>query len=159
MLNRATADLVGTWEGKPIQVLHLTGDRDYPEFETLSSPGAVEWRRLPFEQDMALFFGAADLVVARAGGAVAEITATGTPSILVPGGFGSSGHQPANAAYLEEAGAAVVLAEDEVGRLGAVVSGLLVDDIRLREMAAAAEAIARPEAASVIARAMIEVAG
>ena len=36
---------------------------------------------------MELFYAASDLVVARAGGAVAELTATATPSVLVPGEF------------------------------------------------------------------------
>ena len=47
---------------------------------------------------MELFYAASDLVLARAGGGVAELTVTATPSILIPGVFGSSGHQAANAA-------------------------------------------------------------
>ena len=58
---------------------------------------------------MELFYAASDLVLARAGGGVAELTVTATPSILIPGVFGSSGHQAANAAFLKEAGAAEVL--------------------------------------------------
>ena len=51
---------------------------------------------------MELFYAASDLVLARAGGGVAELTVTATPSILIPGVFGSSGHQAANAAFLSK---------------------------------------------------------
>ncbi len=108
---------------------------------------------------MDLFFAACDLVVSRAGGAVAELTATGTPSILVPGGFGSAGHQAANAAALEEAGAAAVLAETDLGRLGEVVAGLLADPAAVSQMRVAAAGIARPDAATVVASAMIDAHG
>ncbi len=63
---------------------------------------------------MDLFYAVADLVVARSGGAVAELTATATPSVLVPGKFGSGGHQMGNAMALSRAGAAVVLGEEEI---------------------------------------------
>lgn len=155
VLNEATAALIGGWEGKPVQVIHLTGERDYPDYAGRASGAVAEWRRIAFEPDMALFFGVCDLVVARAGGAVAEIMATGTPSILVPGGFGSSGHQPANAAYLAQAGAAVVLSETSIGDLSQLVSDLISDPERLASMGRAAASIARPDAADVIAEAMI----
>jgi UDP-N-acetylglucosamine--N-acetylmuramyl-(pentapeptide) pyrophosphoryl-undecaprenol N-acetylglucosamine transferase len=107
---------------------------------------------------MELFYAACDLVVARAGGGVAELTATGTPSILIPGAFGSSGHQTANAAFIAGSGAALVLPEDRIGELTGLIERTLLDSDQLRAMRAAARAIAKPEAAMTIARAMLELA-
>lgn len=108
---------------------------------------------------MELFYAACDLVVARAGGAVAELTATATPTILVPGGFGSGDHQAANADALAAAGAAVVVAEPELGRLPSIVTSLLNDRGRLQAMASATSKLSRPDAADVIAHAMREAHG
>jgi UDP-N-acetylglucosamine--N-acetylmuramyl-(pentapeptide) pyrophosphoryl-undecaprenol N-acetylglucosamine transferase len=107
---------------------------------------------------MELFYAASDLVVSRAGGGIAELTATGTPSILVPGDFGSRGHQAANAAYLADAGAAVVLDEAELGRLPELVAATLLDPMVRAEMAESSRRIGRPQAATAIARAMQEAA-
>jgi UDP-N-acetylglucosamine--N-acetylmuramyl-(pentapeptide) pyrophosphoryl-undecaprenol N-acetylglucosamine transferase len=87
---------------------------------------------------------------------VAELTATGTPSILVPGDFGSSGHQTANAAFLGENGAAVVLPQERIAELPALVSDLLSSASRLEEMRRNALRIAKPGAATTIAAAMQE---
>jgi UDP-N-acetylglucosamine--N-acetylmuramyl-(pentapeptide) pyrophosphoryl-undecaprenol N-acetylglucosamine transferase len=78
--------------------------------------------------------------------------------VLVPGGFGSGRHQDLNAAALRDAGAAVVVAEDRIGELPAVVKSLIGDPQARRRMAEAATKIAKPDAAMVIARAMIEMA-
>lgn len=107
---------------------------------------------------MVSFFAAVDLVIARAGGSVAELTATATPSVLVPGKFGSVGHQEGNARFLEKAGAAVIVDQDDLGKLASVVSSLVSDDSRLADMAAATRDIAKPDAARTIARAMIDAA-
>ncbi len=98
-------------------------------------------------------------MIARAGGAVAELTATGTPAVLVPGRFGSGGHQEANAAALAAAGAAVVVGEDRLDALGSEVRRLLEDPAVRARMGEAARRVARPDAASAIARAMVELHG
>jgi UDP-N-acetylglucosamine--N-acetylmuramyl-(pentapeptide) pyrophosphoryl-undecaprenol N-acetylglucosamine transferase len=105
---------------------------------------------------MELFYAACDLVVARAGGGVAELTATTTPSILVPGEFGSSGHQAANAAFLNEAGAAKVLTQDRLHMLPGLVAEILLSPDRLEAMRIGARSIAKPHAAITIAGAMQE---
>jgi UDP-N-acetylglucosamine--N-acetylmuramyl-(pentapeptide) pyrophosphoryl-undecaprenol N-acetylglucosamine transferase len=87
---------------------------------------------------------------------VAELTATGTPSILVPGDFGSSGHQTANAAFLTRNGASESLSQDRISELPALVEKLLSSTARLDEMRRNALRIAKPGAATTIARAMLE---
>jgi UDP-N-acetylglucosamine--N-acetylmuramyl-(pentapeptide) pyrophosphoryl-undecaprenol N-acetylglucosamine transferase len=157
VINAAARELVSSWRGPAMQVVHLTGQGHGIETEGDSLP--VTWRRIEFEERMDLFYAVADLVVARAGGGVAELTATGTPAILIPGEFGSSGHQTANAAFLRDAGAAVVLAQDRIEELAGTVNRLLFDKPTLNRMREAAEGIARPRAASTIASAMLGLAG
>jgi UDP-N-acetylglucosamine--N-acetylmuramyl-(pentapeptide) pyrophosphoryl-undecaprenol N-acetylglucosamine transferase len=118
----------------------------------------VTWVRKPYEDRMDLFFAASDFVVARAGGAVAEIVATASPSVLIPGEFGSSGHQRENALFLEEAGAALVLGQEDIDQLPLRLGELLEDPNRLVAMRHACHLIARPDAAKTIAQAMIEAA-
>jgi UDP-N-acetylglucosamine--N-acetylmuramyl-(pentapeptide) pyrophosphoryl-undecaprenol N-acetylglucosamine transferase len=146
------------WEGPPLQVVHLTGTRNLEALASLSPAPAVAWVRQGFEERMEMFYAASDLVVARAGGAVAELTATATPAILVPGSFGSAGHQRRNAEELARRGAAVILPEERLSGLEAVVVETLFDRDALRAMAESSGALGRPEAAHAIAEAMRSVA-
>ena len=92
---------------------------------------------------------AADLVVSRSGGSVFELAAIGRPAILVPYPHATADHQAKNARWLAEAGAAVVLPDDECTgeHLRALVGALLADRRRLEAMAEAARAVGRPDAA------------
>ncbi|MEX1126499.1 MAG: UDP-N-acetylglucosamine--N-acetylmuramyl-(pentapeptide) pyrophosphoryl-undecaprenol N-acetylglucosamine transferase [Acidimicrobiia bacterium] len=157
-LNEAVAVMCAQWEGPPIQVVHIAGPSHVDALVSRPASPAVTWARLGFEDRMDLFYAASHLVVGRAGGGVAELTATGTPSILVPGEFGSHGHQTANAAHLGNAGAAVVLAEAELGRLPEVVATTLLDPLALGKMGESSRRIGRPHAALAIATAMLEAA-
>lgn len=158
IINDAVATMLETWSGDTIQVVHLTGRDHLEALRARSAPGSVSWSRHGFEERMELFLAACDLVVARAGGAVAELTATGTPSVLVPGRFGSGGHQEENARFLETSGAAVVVDESELYALSRTIRAILWDHHLLESMGASASAIAKPQAALSIADAMIEAA-
>ncbi len=82
-----------------------------------------------------------------------EIAAAGRPAVLVPYPHATGNHQDANARWMADAGAAVVIpdAELEPARLASLVTGLLGDRDRLAEMAAASARLARPDAAERIA--------
>ncbi|MDR3317049.1 MAG: UDP-N-acetylglucosamine--N-acetylmuramyl-(pentapeptide) pyrophosphoryl-undecaprenol N-acetylglucosamine transferase [Puniceicoccales bacterium] len=76
---------------------------------------------VPFSDRMHLLYGAADLVLCRAGaGTIAELVACGKPSILVPYPHSAGNHQMANGLAMERAGAACLLRQEEMDR------GLLV---------------------------------
>jgi UDP-N-acetylglucosamine--N-acetylmuramyl-(pentapeptide) pyrophosphoryl-undecaprenol N-acetylglucosamine transferase len=158
VINEAVSRLVSNWDGPPLQVVHLVGERNHEDLASREAAGSVSWRRVAFEGSMDSFYAVCDLVIARAGGAVAELTATSTPAILVPGSFGSSGHQAANARFLTESGAAITLQEPELDRLPELVSSLLFDEASVRKMRVASAEIARPRAARTIAAAMLELA-
>jgi UDP-N-acetylglucosamine--N-acetylmuramyl-(pentapeptide) pyrophosphoryl-undecaprenol N-acetylglucosamine transferase len=84
---------------------------------------------------------------------VFELAAVGRPAILVPYPHATADHQTGNARWLAEAGAALMIADDQLSadRLREVVGALLAEPERLAVMAAAARAAARPDAAERIA--------
>ena len=100
---------------------------------------------------------AADLVVSRSGGSVFEIAAIGRPAILVPYPYATNDHQAKNARWMADAGAAVVLPDDECDgeRLRSLVGALLSDRAGLAAMADAARVVGRPESADLIADAAL----
>jgi UDP-N-acetylglucosamine--N-acetylmuramyl-(pentapeptide) pyrophosphoryl-undecaprenol N-acetylglucosamine transferase len=137
-------------------VLHLCGDRD---FERLR--GRVrrdDYRLVPFTNEFGAAVGAADLVVARAGGSVWEVAAAGKPAILVPYPFATADHQAKNARFLERAGGAITVPETELGRVADLARSLIGDPERLKEMGDAMKRVAKPDAAEEIAEGLIQLA-
>ncbi len=149
-INEAVTSLAREWSGPPIQLLHLAGRVHEDDMRELSRQAAVPWVVLGFEEEMRYFYAACDIVIARAGGAVAEIAVTGTPAVLVPGSFGG-GHQAANAARFEEAGAAVVVEEDRLGALADSLEPLVEDPQLRRQMAGGLRELSHPHAATDLA--------
>ena len=136
-------------------LLHLAGERDLAELE--QRPRRADYRLLGFTDEFGAALAAADLVVARAGGSVWEVAAAGKPALLVPYPYATADHQAKNARYFQEGGGAVVVPEDEL-ELRRRVDGLLADTERLARMAAAMRALARPDAADVVAEELIALA-
>lgn len=147
-----TAALDGL-DGAGFRVLHICGTRDWPELRERPRGPGYELLEYLERGEFAQALAASDLVVARAGGSIFEIAAYGRPSILVPFPAASADHQATNAAWMEHAGAAVVLADSECSgtRLAAEVGRLAGDRARLEAMGRAARALARPEAAAEVA--------
>lgn len=157
VLNQAVEAIAESGLGGEMAIVHVTGTAHIEALESKKPHHSVTWTRRGFEERMDLFYAAADLVLARAGGAVAELTATATPSILVPGSFGSARHQAENASYLARSGAGVIMQESDLPGLPELVGSLLHDESRLSEMQRSAAAISRPDAAHSIAKAMMSV--
>jgi UDP-N-acetylglucosamine--N-acetylmuramyl-(pentapeptide) pyrophosphoryl-undecaprenol N-acetylglucosamine transferase len=141
----------------PFRVLHAAGARDFPSLE---APGPhYDLREYIREFGDALL--AADLVVARSGGSIFEVAAHGRPAILIPYPAAAADHQTANARWMADARAAVVIPDAELTaeRLRREVDALLADPGRLASMAAASAALARPDAARDIAAELLAAAG
>lgn len=151
ILNQAADEVAANWSGPPIDLVQIAGPNQ--EAQSIDTP-SVNRRIIQFEERIELFYAVTDLVVARAGGAVAEFTATATPSILVPGRFGSAGHQLANAEVLAREGAALLIYEPEVAGLSRALSEILADAEKRRAMAAACRGLAKPNAADEVAAAL-----
>jgi UDP-N-acetylglucosamine--N-acetylmuramyl-(pentapeptide) pyrophosphoryl-undecaprenol N-acetylglucosamine transferase len=152
---------VEAFAGAPFRVLHVCGQRDYEMLAERDLPVGYDLRSYLELEEFACALSAADLVVARSGGSVFEIAAYGLPAVLVPYPHAAADHQSANARWMSDAGAAVVIADDELSgaRLGSEVAALLADHVRLRTMAAAARGLARPDAAADVAGELLTAAG
>jgi UDP-N-acetylglucosamine--N-acetylmuramyl-(pentapeptide) pyrophosphoryl-undecaprenol N-acetylglucosamine transferase len=160
---------VAAFADAPYRVLHIAGRRDFPDLEApgphydlrdyFASPsGSSPASGLsPFGQALA----AADLAVARAGGSIFELAQYGLPAVLVPYPHATGNHQAANARWMEQGGAAAVIADAELTpeRLRAAVDAILLDPARLGAMAEASARLARPDAARDVASAVLQAAG
>ncbi len=151
---RSTWRRVEAFAGAPFHVLHVSGTRDHARAGGAPAAGGLRPARVPRRsRDFAEALAAADLVVARAGGSVFEIAAHGLPAILVPYPHAAGDHQSANARWMAEAGAAIVIADGELtgARLGGEVAALLADRARLARWRRPRAALARPDAAREVA--------
>ena len=135
--------------GAPYRVLHVAGKRDFAELAPPDERYILRDYLSPFGAALV----AADLAVARSGGSVFELAQYGLPAVLVPYPHASADHQSANARWMADAGAAVVLPDAELTaeRLRREVDAIALDPDRLRSMTAASAALAKPGAAADIA--------
>jgi UDP-N-acetylglucosamine--N-acetylmuramyl-(pentapeptide) pyrophosphoryl-undecaprenol N-acetylglucosamine transferase len=139
------------------QVLHITGELDWPRVEDIKTELPERLRaayhpRSYLHEEMGAALAAADLVVSRAGAAtMGEYPLYGLPAILVPYPHAWR-YQATNARYLADQGGAVVLSDESLARdLLPAVRGLLQDPVRLLGMAEAMSGTATPDAAEAIA--------
>lgn len=145
----------------PFSVLHVAGGHDLARVQDIVDAGPNRrYQVFGYLDDFPLALATADVAVSRAGGSVAELLARGVPAILVPYPLATADHQTKNARALVAEGAAVMVADSELtgARLTAEVERLL-DPARHASMSAAALRLAKPEAASLIADQIVEVAG
>ncbi|MCW5874554.1 MAG: UDP-N-acetylglucosamine--N-acetylmuramyl-(pentapeptide) pyrophosphoryl-undecaprenol N-acetylglucosamine transferase [Anaerolineales bacterium] len=140
-----------------MQVIHISGQANWQsvQIEQAALPPALSerYRAFPYlHEDMGAAFAAADLAVCRAGASTfGELPLFQLPAVLVPIPF-KQHIQHDNAALLAQRGAAVVLADADMGsQLAATVRGLLADAPRLQAMREAMAAIAVPDAAARLA--------
>ena len=148
------------------QVLYQHGPRSSPELEAAVAqlPDELLTRYHPvtyLDGDLAHVLAAADLVVARAGaGTVAELTAVGRASILIPVARTAGDEQRRNARKMADAGAAVTLADTgaTAALLREAVLELLADPLRRQRMRAAAKELGQPDAAQLLAHLILSTA-
>ncbi|MEZ4266092.1 MAG: undecaprenyldiphospho-muramoylpentapeptide beta-N-acetylglucosaminyltransferase [Myxococcota bacterium] len=138
-----------------LTVTHQTGvaDEAATRARYAATPLADAARVLPYIDDMPAAYAAADVAICRAGAlTVAELTAVGLPSVLVPFPFAAGNHQEANARVMSDAGAGLLVRQSEWDEN--TVRDWLFDVAttpgRLRERSERARSLARPEAASTL---------
>ena len=149
--------------GGALRLTHQTGPRDVELVRAAYQQAGLVAEVESFYDDMGEKICAADLIVCRAGAStLAGLTAAGKPAILVPLPTATDDHQRQNAEALAAAGAAEVLLQSAMTgqTLASRIVALAGDRDGRRRMAAAARALARPDAARVIVdRALELVAG
>jgi len=145
----------------PVRFVLQTGQAEFEALHAAFAESGLCGEVRPFIEDMPSAFAEGDLVICRSGaGAVAELAASGKPSILVPFPFATDDHQLRNAQAFENAGAAkLVLDRDLTGaKLFELVTALARDRESLERMGAAARRLAHPGAATRAAEILEEVA-
>lgn len=146
--------------GIALSVLHQTGKHSVEKVARMYEVEGVRAEVTAFVDDVPKAFAEASLIVARSGAStVAEILASGRPSVLVPFPFAADDHQSENARMVEQARAGVQVAEAELeARLLPTLAELLADSARRAAMVEAATHQARPRAAADIATDLLSLA-
>lgn len=142
------------------KVIHQTGKKNFEEVQEMYRQAGITAEVKPFLDDMAQYYAWADVVICRAGAlTVAELAAAGVASILIPFPYAVDDHQTANARFLSEKGAAILLPQTELTarHLAAVLQNMTRD--KALSMAQAARALAQPAAAQRVAQVCRELAG
>lgn len=135
-------------------VTHQAGTRHLDALRKNYADAEVEGELVTFIENMAARYADSDLVVCRAGAlTIAELTASGVASILVPFPYAVDDHQTSNAKFLSDKDAAVLLPQNELTPQG--LAELLMGFTRetLLEMAMNARALAKPDATRLVAEA------
>lgn len=157
-INEATLALLPSIQQYPNHhFVYVTGDVHYENIaKQVDSQGKpANLTVLPYAHNMADLLAASDAVISRAGASIlAELTALGIPSILIPSPYVTNNHQEKNARGLESAGAAIVITERELSKdkLQDALHQILVDRDRNEEMRQSALALGMPDAAERIYR-------
>jgi UDP-N-acetylglucosamine--N-acetylmuramyl-(pentapeptide) pyrophosphoryl-undecaprenol N-acetylglucosamine transferase len=146
-----------------LEIIHQAGrDRDVEVRNAYAREKFENVKVVPFFDDVASEIAQADLIIARAGaGSTAEITAIGRASILVPFPFAADDHQAKNAEALAKRGGCIAIrqeAADDV-RLALEIDRAFSSEASRIEMANAARACGRPNAARAVAEDLAALAG
>jgi UDP-N-acetylglucosamine--N-acetylmuramyl-(pentapeptide) pyrophosphoryl-undecaprenol N-acetylglucosamine transferase len=145
-------------------VLLISGNAQYDEMRAVTSETDPRFQLHAFvSSGMASMLGAADVVVTRAGATtILELAALARPTILIPNGYLTGGHQLKNAAAYAENGAVEVIDEHELDAnpqlLVDLLTSLFANPARLRQMSKAFHEFAKPHAASDMADIIYEAA-
>jgi len=140
-------------------VLHQSGTRHLEAVQAAYKKAGVSAEIRPFLNEMAFFYDQTDLVICRAGAlTVAELSAAGLASILIPFPFAVDDHQTSNAKFLSDRGAAILLPQQNMTpqHLADLLKEMTHE--RVLKMAQAARATAQPAAAQRVAEVCIETA-
>ncbi len=157
-LNEAVPKALALLEEKA-SVVHQAGEKHLEALRKNYRDAGVEGKLVAFIDDMARCYAEADLVICRAGAVtIAELSAGGMASILVPFPHAVDDHQSANARFLAERNAAILLQQSDMTaqKLAQMIRAL--DRPKLLEMAKKARAAGKPEAARIVAQRCMEIA-
>lgn len=156
VLPKALAEISS--EQRP-QVVHQAGEKHIASLQKNYQAAGVSADAVAFIEDMAAMYTWADLVVCRAGAlTVAEVSAAGVASVLVPFPHAVDDHQTTNAYYLSNVGAAILVPQTEftVPKVVALLKDLSRE--RCLDMATKARALGKPEATKAVAEICMELA-
>lgn len=137
-----------------VEILHQTGPKDYEMCRAayVEAGYSGDCARA-FIDDMASAYAWANLILCRSGAStVAELCIAELPSIMVPFPAAIRDHQTKNAKAMAEAGGAVLVPEPEIQSVENLIIKMLDDRGMLSRMSRACASLARPDAATRVAR-------
>lgn len=153
-INEAVLNMVPYMKEMPhVQFVYVTGEVHYEEIRSKIQDDVMNLDVKPFIYNMPDVLASTYLVVGRAGAStIAELTALGLPSILIPSPYVTNNHQEANARWLEEQGASKMLLESEctAENLWKEVKWLIENADEHHAMSEAARRLGRPQAADLL---------
>lgn len=145
--------------GSSLSITHQTGEKDRDEVAAAYGAAGITAEVIPFIDDMAAAYRAADLVICRSGATtIAEVTACGKPCLFIPYPHAVDDHQRRNAESLLKRGACEMLLERELSpeSLAGTIGELISDRERLAQIGANARSLGRLDAGRVIVDRMLE---
>jgi UDP-N-acetylglucosamine:LPS N-acetylglucosamine transferase len=161
-VNHAVNGLAVLWAHRVDRtIIHVTGRRDFEEMSRLRpAPAELDYRLVEFA-DMAALWAVCDVAVCRSGAmSVAELTALGIASVLVPLPGAPGDHQTRNAERVVRAGGARMIADAQCNAEAlARVLEEMMEPSTLAALGAAARSLGRLDAASAIAQIAFDVGG
>ena len=154
-INDAMRLVIENMVKEDVAFIFATGKVYYDEFiETIKDIELKPYQRvMPYLDNMADGLAASDIVIGSAGAiSLAEITALGKPSIIIPKAYTAENHQEYNAKSIESQGAGIAILEKDLTpqSLNEAVFKLLGDKELLIDMANNAKKIGKPEAIDLI---------
>ncbi len=162
-MNEIMVDFIARWEedGRPFDLIQGAG-RDFEKMR-----GSLQDRKISPEDcglrqyiyNMPEMMTAADLVLCRSGAStLSELTATGTPAVLVPSPNVTANHQYKNARVLSDRGGALLMEEKDCSgeTLYDAVTGLLNNKARREQMSREQASLSVPDAAEQIYQILME---
>jgi len=161
-INNAMKLVVENMVKEDVAFIFATGKRFYEEFMTsIEGINLKSYQMVvPYLEDMANALAASDLVIGSAGAiSLAEITAMGKPTIIIPKAYTAENHQEYNAKSIEKQGAGITILEKNLTpeTLNKEVFKLLGDRDALLEMTDRSKAIGKPEAIDLIYNEIIKI--
>lgn len=157
-LNEAVSGAAAALAVAGVSVLHAHGPKN--SVDVSSDEPNAPYVAVPYLTRMDLAYAAADLAICRSGAmTVAEVSATGLPAIYVPLPHGN-GEQELNARPVVDAGGGILVADAKLTSdyVGADVVNLITDVDRLKQMSAGAAGAGHRDAATAVARIVLDVA-
>ncbi len=142
------------------RVVHQSGEKNLETLRSAYAEAGVNGELVAFIGDMAARYAGADLVICRAGAlTVSELAAAGMASVLVPFPYAVDDHQTANAKFLADSGAAMLVRQSEMNP--ALLASLIraLDRTKLLAMAEKARSLGKPEATRLVAESCMQLAG
>ena len=167
VINEAMLEVIKAYGNRPhINLVHITGAQGYQEFREKAVAEGINLNQMgnitvhPYLYNINEILAKADLVVSRAGAAtLAELTALGIPSILIPYPLATENHQEFNARALEKEGAAVVIPDKELtgAYLYRRINRLIEDREKLERMGNASKNMGKIDALEEIIKCIDEI--